>query len=69
MTPGDLLAFLEAWYAAQCNGDWEHDFGVTLETLDNPGWSLRVDLVGTALEGRAFARKETESSETGWLLG
>ncbi len=67
MTPGDPLAFLEAWYAAQCNGDWEHELGVTLETLDNPGWSLRVALVGTALEGRATARKEMESTETGWL--
>ena len=37
---------------------------VTLETLDNPGWSLRVALVGTALGGRAAARKEMESTET-----
>jgi hypothetical protein len=64
---GDPLAFLEAWYAAQCNGDWEHEFGVTLETLDNPGWRLKVDLVGTALEGRVTARNATESTEAGWL--
>ena len=44
------LARLEAWYRRQCNGDWEHLYGVTIETLDNPGWSVTVDLTGTKLE-------------------
>ena len=44
------LARLEAWYLRQCNGDWEHLYGVTIETLDNPGWSVTIDLTGTKLE-------------------
>ena len=35
---------LQAWYAAQCNGKWEHTYGIAIGTLDNPGWSLSVDL-------------------------
>jgi hypothetical protein len=35
--PG-TLTWLQAWYAEQCDGDWEHQFGVSVETLDNPGW-------------------------------
>lgn len=55
--PGpDWIEWLARWYLAQCDGDWEHDFGVRLETLDNPGWRLRIDLKGTALEHRPFAR-------------
>lgn len=42
------------WYAAQCDENWEHSFGVSIETLDNPGWTLRIDLEGTALAGKAF---------------
>ena len=42
---------LRAWYAAQCNGDWEQEYGVTIGTLEDSGWQLRVDLVGTALAG------------------
>jgi hypothetical protein len=61
------FAFFETWYAAQCDGDWDHEYGVTLETLDNPGWSLNIDLIGTALEGRLLARNETERTETDWL--
>jgi hypothetical protein len=49
------LARLQAWYAAQCDGDWEHQHGVRIETLDNPGWLVTVELAGTQLEGRPFA--------------
>lgn len=34
---GDVLERLERWYAAQCNGDWEHTYGVKIGYLDNPG--------------------------------
>lgn len=54
MNAFDDLTWLTQWYLAQCNEDWEHDFGVTIDTLDNPGWSLSIDLDGTALEGQAF---------------
>ena len=42
------------WISGQCNGKWEHDYGVTLETCDNPGWILTVDLKGTRLENKPF---------------
>ena len=42
------------WYLAQCDEDWEHQYGVSIGTLDNPGWSLTVDLEQTSLEGKLF---------------
>lgn len=54
--PSDPLNWLMRWYAAQCDGDWEHSYGVKIETLDNPGWSLTIDLVDTDLEDRPFER-------------
>ena len=50
----ETLAKLQEWYFAQCNEDWEHSYGVTIGTLDNPGWILTVDLTDTSLNGRAF---------------
>lgn len=50
----NALAQLQEWYRTQCNGDWEHTYGVSIGTLDNPGWTLEVDLAGTALMGRRF---------------
>ena len=58
---------LQAWYEGQCDGDWEHEFGVRIETLDNPGWSVEINLEGTALEGIAFARIHDMAPEREWL--
>jgi hypothetical protein len=30
------------WYTKQCNGDWEHSYGIRIDTIDNPGWSLTL---------------------------
>jgi hypothetical protein len=49
-----ILDDLQAWYHAQCDGDWEHSYGIKIETLDNPGWGVRIDLTDTLLEGRPF---------------
>jgi hypothetical protein len=46
----NYLSLLQEWYKSQCNGDWEHDFGVKIETLDNPGWYVIIDLEDTDLE-------------------
>jgi hypothetical protein len=51
----DDMAWLAEWYVGNCNGDWEHEFGVTIGTLDNPGWSLKIDLSRTKMEEVPFA--------------
>lgn len=51
--PGQLeLGWLADWFAAQCNEDWEHEFGVVIQTLDNPGWTIRIGIEESAAEGR-----------------
>jgi hypothetical protein len=46
----DLLEWLEQWYSNQCDGKWEHAWGIKIDTLDNPGWKIEIDLVDTKLE-------------------
>lgn len=50
-----ILEEFGAWYEARCNGSWEHDFGISIESLDNPGWRIRIDLAGTVVEGCILA--------------
>jgi len=57
---------LQLWYASQCNGEWEHSHGVTIGTLDNPGWSVQIDLVGTSVAGRAM-RPSRREGEHDWI--
>ncbi|MGD0789207.1 MAG: immunity 53 family protein [Terracidiphilus sp.] len=62
------LARLQAWYFSQCNGDWEHSFGIGISTLDNPGWSVDINLNETSLEGREFQPLRIQRSENDWLF-
>ena len=64
MTP---LEFVQSWYVAQCNGEWEHVRGVTFESLDNPGWLVTIDLMQTVLEERVMAPVRDERSDSDWL--
>lgn len=50
----DSIAGLQAWYESQCDGTWEHGYGVSIESADNPGWIVKIDTIGTSLEGRSF---------------
>ncbi|MEU9110998.1 immunity 53 family protein [Streptomyces sp. NPDC048483] len=62
-----VLDWLQGWYAAQCDEDWEHEWGVMIETLDNPGWSVRIDLEGTDLDGQEYPRQDRKRSEHDWV--
>jgi hypothetical protein len=64
----DGMAKLCAWYERQCVDEWHEDHGVNISTLDNPGWSLKVDLGRTNLEGREFSEIKRETSEHDWLV-
>jgi hypothetical protein len=58
---------LTKWYASQCNGDWEHRYGVKIETLDNPGWLVEIDLLGTKGENKSVDRTKLEKTENDWI--
>ena len=52
----DVLDWFARWYKAQCDGDWEHSFGPKIDTLDNPGWSIKIALEGTDCDGHTLDR-------------
>ena len=61
------IAWLMRWYESQCNDDWEHQYGIEIGNLDNPGWTLKIDLNETALEGRPFEPISVED-EVQWIV-
>jgi hypothetical protein len=50
----ELLQALQDWYTAQCVDEWEHRHGIQIESCDNPGWWVKIDLKGTNLASREF---------------
>lgn len=63
-----VLEWLQRWYAGQCDGDWEHEWGVKIGTLDNPGWWVVIDLEDTDLEAREYSKVDIKRSETDWFF-
>lgn len=63
------LEKLQNWYLTQCNEDWEHQYGVKVDSLDNPGWKLEIDIEGTDLEKVPFDEvKVNYDSEADWII-
>ena len=61
------LDYLVAWYEDHCDDDWEHAFGVSLTTIDNPGWHLKVELTETGLEGSVIPLTRIDRSDRDWV--
>jgi hypothetical protein len=61
------LQELQRWYESQCDGKWEHEHGIEIGTLDNPGWSVTIDLAGTSLAGQPFNEVKRLEHETDWF--
>ncbi|NED79033.1 hypothetical protein G3I76_02840 [Streptomyces sp. SID11233] len=62
-----VLDWLQNWYAQQCDGDREHEWGVKIATLDNPGWAIEIDLEETDLEEREHTLQEFSRSTQDWV--
>jgi hypothetical protein len=61
-----LIQDIQNWFAEQCNGDWEHTYGIEIESLDNPGWSVKIDLNYTDFQASKFIL-ENINDENDWI--
>jgi hypothetical protein len=59
---------LEKWYADRCDGDWEHQWGIEIGTIDNPGWTLKIDLMKTTKQDAVLQTTRIERSERDWIM-
>lgn len=63
----DPLTWLAKWYESRCDGEWESEYGINIESVNNPGWMVRVDLDGTGLDPDAFVPIAQQRSEADWV--
>lgn len=49
-----LLEFVQMWYANECNGDWEHSFGVSMTINKDNCCHIIIDLNETYWEDYAL---------------
>jgi hypothetical protein len=63
----DALTSLQKWYASACDGCWEHQYGIRIDTLDNPGWLLHIDLRNTPRH-KHFEPIDIKRSQNDWIV-
>lgn len=63
----EILKNIQNWYKSNCDGDWEHSYGVLIETLDNPGWSVEIDLINTPCADKKFAEINIDKGDSDWI--
>ena len=39
-----IIQWLQDWTKSQIDGNWEHELGISISMLDNPGWILSADV-------------------------
>ncbi len=61
------ISLLQKWYARHCDEDWEHSYGIKLDTLDNPGWILTVDLADTEFSDFSLPMSRIDRSQEDWI--
>ncbi|WP_445453148.1 immunity 53 family protein [Flavobacterium sp. 25HG05S-40] len=62
-----MIDWLQNWFQNQCDSEWEHNHSIRIETIDNPGWNIEIDLLNTHLAKSTIKWELFESSETNWL--
>ena len=71
MTAMDNLEWLEDWYQRQCDGAWEHEQGMRLESLkesvEQPGWQLTIHLTGTSAAEAQPQRIKLDATDGDWI--
>ena len=62
-----MIKWIEQWYNSHCNGNWEHDHVIKIESLDNPGWHVEINFQDTDISLDDFLWKVYEKSENDWI--
>jgi immunity protein 53 of polymorphic toxin system len=63
----EVIRWLEEWYLAQCNGDWEHGDGIKIYTIDNPGWGVRINITGTRAAAAPMQPYVSDRGDDDWV--
>ena len=64
----NILEWIQEWYSFECDGDWEHTYGIKIETVDNPGWYITINLEETDFKEIKVNTGLIEENEDNWYF-
>lgn len=63
----DVLEWLQSWYVSQCDGFWEHAYGMRINTPNETEWYVRIALSDTFWAGKEVLPSKKEISPGNWI--
>ncbi|SHN46155.1 immunity 53 family protein [Chitinophaga sp. CF418] len=64
----NIFEWLVNWFNSNCDGDWEHENGIKIYTVSNPGWFISIGLRDTPLEDKIIESELIEKSDDDWYF-
>lgn len=62
------LNWLENWYKNNCDGYWEHQYGVKITNIDNPGWRVQINVHDIKFEDKNFEDIKYDNGDSDWYV-
>ncbi|EQA62949.1 Imm53 family immunity protein [Leptospira alexanderi] len=61
-----MFSWLMKWYESQCDGDWEHEYGIDINTKQDRGWQVKIEVNFTELDGVAIDHSLIQKGAGDW---
>ncbi len=62
------IKWLQSFFSNCCDGDWEHQYGIKITTIDNPGWAIDVNLNDTFWENIPYEKFSVDRNDEDWIV-
>lgn len=67
MFENETLRWLQEWYLNLCDGEREHTYGISIGTIDNPGWTVEIDLRSSRFSLMCERELQIDHSDKDWM--
>ncbi len=58
---------IQQWYKSNCDGDWEHTYGIDIMFVDSKSWKISIDLAQTVYEDLSLPTRIENRSTYDWF--
>lgn len=62
----EILDWIQNWFKANCDGNWEGGDGIQITTLENPGWEIEIDISNTSIANITIEWILNENGKQDW---
>jgi len=63
-----MLNWIQDWFVSHCDKKWDEIHCIKIETIDNPGWLVRIEISDTELVNKPFSEVDIDISESDWIM-